>query len=75
MNEKIKQLILKKSTETLYLSNEIRNLLNVSIDFCEYNLDSDKICILHTLLKTIDKKSKRLINTIDKNTIEYINSL
>lgn len=74
--QKIKHLksrIFETSTETTGLLYEILDLLELGVDFCEFNLGTAKVDTLYTLLTIIKKKGCLLSQKLDEYSIELSN--
>ena len=74
--QKIKHLksrIFETSTETTGLLYEILDLLELGIDFCEFNLGAAKVGILYTLLTITKEKGRVLSQKLDEYSIELSN--
>ena len=69
----LKMFIAKSSVETISLAHDIESLINVAIDYCKYNSNSDTLYSLAILLNAIEERAKKLSATLDNNTIQFLN--
>ena len=71
--KQIKSKVLETSIETIGLSQEIDDLLNLGIAFCELNFEIKGITSLHTLLTITREKGNLLTKKLDQYSIELVN--
>ena len=68
----IKNKVLNMSTDTISLAGDIKNLSEITYDYCAYNPDKCTANII-TIIDIIKDKSIKLIDIIDLFSIEISN--